>query len=75
MARHKSIERPPAGRHVQIEVDGTRYEGTYTVDGQIIIVDSLLLGSRRGRLGDGAPEIQARILLLELVHLNDRRTA
>ena len=75
MGRYKSVERPPAGRSVQIEVDGVRYEGTYTVDGSIVSVDTLLLGSRRGTCADGAPQIVARVLLLELVHLSDRRTA
>ena len=76
MSRHKSIERPPVGRSVQIEVDGTRYEGTYTVDGSIVTVDTLLLGSRRGTVNDGSPEIVAKILLLELVHSSQqRRTA
>ena len=75
MARHRSIERPPAGRSIHIEVDGVHYGATYTVDGQVVIVDTLLLGSRRGRLSDDPPEIVAKLLLLELVHLNERRTA
>jgi len=75
MGRYKSVERPPAGRSVQIEVDGVRYEGTYTVDGSLVSVDTLLLGSRRGACVDGSPEVVARVLLLELVHLNERRTA
>ena len=75
MGRYKSIERPPAARSVQIEVNGVRYEGTYTVDGSIVSVDTLLLGSRRGTCTDGSPETVARVLLLELVHLNERRTA
>ena len=75
MGRYKSVERPPAGRNVQIEVDGMRYEGTYTVDGSIVSVDTLLLGSRRGTVTDDSPEVVARVLLLELVHLNERRSA
>ena len=75
MARHKSIERPPAGRSIHIEVNGVHYGATYTVDGQVVTVDTLLLGSRRGRLGDDSPEIVAKVLLLELVHMNDRRSA
>jgi hypothetical protein len=75
MARYKSVERPPTARSVQIEVDGQRYEGRYTVDGMIVRVDSLLLGSRCGPVGDGPPEIVAKLLLLELVHLSDRRSA
>lgn len=75
MGRYKSIERPPAGKTIQIEVDGQRYEGTYTVDGSIVSVDTLLLGSRRGTFTDGSPETVARVLLLELVHLSGRRSA
>jgi hypothetical protein len=75
MARHKSIERPPAGRSIHIEVDGVHYGATYTVDGTMVSVDTLLLGSRRGPLADGPPDVVAKILLLELVHLNERRSA
>jgi hypothetical protein len=75
MTRYKSVERPPVARSVQIEVDGQRHEGTYRVDGSVVAVESLLLGNRRGPLGDGPPEIVAKLLLLELVQLNDRRTA
>jgi hypothetical protein len=45
------------------------------VDGCIVCVDTLLLGSRRGTLTDGSPETVARVLLLELVHLHQRRSA
>jgi hypothetical protein len=75
MARHKSVERPPIARSVQIEVDGTRYEGTYTVDGPVVSVESLLLGGRRGHVDDRPPEVIAKVLLLELVHSSKRRTA
>jgi hypothetical protein len=74
MARHKSIERPPAGRSVQIEVDGMRYEGTFGVNGPIISVDTLLLGSRHATLANDPPEIVAKRLLLELVYLSAQRT-
>ena len=74
MARHKSIERPPVGRSVQIEVDGMRYEGTFSVNGPIVTVDTLLLGSRHATLTNDPPEIVAKRLLLELVYLNERRT-
>ena len=75
MGRYKSIERPPAGKAIQIEVNGERYEGTYTVDGSIVAVDTLLLGSRRGSVSDGSPATIARVLLLELVLLHQRRSA
>ena len=74
MARHRSIERPPVGRSVQIEVDGMRYEGTFVVNGPIVTVDTLLLGSRQTALANDPPEIVARQLLLELVYLSAQRT-
>ena len=75
MGRYKSIERPPVGRTVQIEIDGEHYEGTYTVDGSVVSVETLLLGSRRGTVTEGSPATVARVLLLELVHLKQRRSA
>jgi hypothetical protein len=73
MTRHKSIERPPAGRSVHIEFDGQHYEATYTVDGPMITVETLMLGIKRAPLGDASPEALARLLLAELVHDNARR--
>ena len=75
MPRYKSSERPPVGRSVQIEVDGQRYEGTYTIDGPLVTVETLLLGSRRVPIGDCPPDVAARVALLELVHASIRRTA
>jgi hypothetical protein len=60
---------------VQIEVDGQRFEATYTIDGPAVTVDTLLLGSARVLIGDRIPEIAARVALLELVHASARRTA
>jgi hypothetical protein len=74
MPRHKSTERGPIPQVVQLELDGRHYAGTYTVDGPMITVDTLLLGSRRVPLGDQPPEIAARVLLLELVYASIRRT-
>ena len=73
MSRHKTIERPPVGRSIRIEFDGQHYEGTYTVDGPVITVETLTLGSRRARLGDAVPEALAKLLLAELVHESTRR--
>ena len=73
MARHKSIESPPAGKRIDIEFDGQRHEGTYTVDGPMVTVQSLLLGTRRAQGGDGSPEAVARLLLAELAHANRSR--
>jgi hypothetical protein len=75
MPRYKSSEGAPAGRPVQIEVDGGRYEGTYTIDGPAVTVDTLLFGVKRALIGDRSPEIAARVALLELVHENVRNTA
>ena len=75
MPRYKSSEGAPAGRPIQIEVDGRHYQGTYTVDGPAVTVDALLLGVRRVLIGDRSPEIAARVALLELVHANTRRKA
>ena len=73
MARHKSIERPPAGKRIDLEFDGERNEGTYTLDGPMVTVQSLLLGTRRAQVGDGSPEAVARLLLAELAHANRKR--
>jgi hypothetical protein len=75
MPRYKTSEGAPAGRPVRIEVDGQRYEGTYTVDGPAVMVDTLLLGFRRVLIGDRTPEVAARLALLELVYASARRTA
>ena len=74
MPRFKSTERPPSGRVVQLEFDGRHYAGTYTVDGAMVTVDTLLLGSRTGAVGDRTPEVAARVLLLELVYASLRKT-
>jgi len=74
MPRYKSSEGRPVGRSVRIEVDGQHYEATYTIDGPAVTVETLLLGSTRVLIGDGLPEIAARVALLELVHASMRRT-
>jgi hypothetical protein len=74
MPRYKSSEGRPAGRLVQIEVDGRRQEATYTVDGPAVTVETLLLGSKRVLIGDRPPEIAARVALLELGHAITRRS-
>jgi len=75
MARHKSIERPPQGRGVRIILAGESHEGTYTVNGPMITVDSVLLGSKRAPLGDATPEMLAKLLLAELVYEFQKRSA
>ena len=74
MPRYKSTERAPVAQVVQLELDGRHYAGTYTVDGPMVTVDTLLLGFRSGLLGDRAPEVAARVLLLELVYASLRKT-
>ena len=73
MARHKSIERPPAGKRIDIEFEGERHEATDTLDGPMVTVQSLLLGIRRAQVGDGSPDAVARLLLAELAHARRRR--
>jgi hypothetical protein len=73
MARHKSLERPPAGRSIRIDLQGEAYDATYTVDGSMVTVESLTLGVRCGRLSDGSAEAVARLLLAEMVDENERR--
>jgi len=68
MTRHKSSERSPEGRHFRITLDGREFEGTYTVTGPILAVESLLMGMTRRQLGDAHPEALARLLLAELVY-------
>lgn len=75
MARHKSIERAPEGRDVRIVLNGESHEGTFTVNGPIITVDSVLLGTKRAPLGDATPEMLAKLLLAELVYDFQKRSA
>ena len=68
MTRHKSSEHPPSGHHFRITLDGREFEGTYTVNGPMLAVESLLMGIKRRQLGDTHPEALARLLLAELVY-------
>ena len=68
MTRHKSIERPPVGTSIEIDFNGQHFEGSYTVDGPMVTVESPALGTKRAPLGDGAPLAIARLLLAELAH-------
>lgn len=74
MARHKSMEAPPTAQAVRIERDGAVYEGTYTVNGPTITVDSVALGSRSAKLGGRPPEVLAKIILTELLFMDDERS-
>ena len=69
--RHKSIERPPAGRGIHIVLDGKEYTGTFTVDGPTVAVHSLTLGVRVACIGDNTPEVLAKLLLAELVYRSE----
>jgi hypothetical protein len=73
MPRHKSLERPPAGRSIRIDLQGEAYDGTYTVDGSMVTVESLTLGVRCARLSDASAEAVARLLLAEMVDEHERR--
>jgi hypothetical protein len=58
---------------VSIQIDGETYNGTYTVDGPMVALETLTLGVKRAQLGDSAPEVLARLLLAELVYEADSR--
>jgi hypothetical protein len=73
MSRHKSIERPPVGTPIEIDFNGQHFEGSYTIDGPMISVESLALGIKRAPLGDSSPVSLARLLLAELAHLARNR--
>jgi hypothetical protein len=73
MPRHKSTERAPEGRLVRIVLDGQEHEGRYTVDGTMVIVESLLLGFKCARVGDTTPEALAKLMLAQLVYDNADR--
>ena len=66
MARQNTVTRPTEGR-LSVVLNGERYEGTLTVDGPIVLVETVLLGSRRAQL-HGTPEVLATRLLVELVY-------
>ena len=70
--RNKSIERPPAGRSIHIVMDGKDYDATFTVDGPTVVVQSATLGVKVAHLVDNPPEVQAMLLLAELVHQSER---
>ena len=75
MTRHKSIEQPPAGRNVRIVLRGKDYEGTFSVDGSMVIVEALVLGTKRAPLaGETTPVAVARLLLAELADEHERRS-
>jgi hypothetical protein len=68
MHHHENAARPAKGQSVHIVVNGRPYGCTYTVDAAMLTVYTLLLGAKRARLGDAAPETLARLLLAELVY-------
>jgi hypothetical protein len=69
MPRNKSVEQPPRERSVSVELYGTIYEGTYTVNGDIVAVQSPALGVKWAQQrGGGPPDALAKILLTELAY-------
>ena len=74
MARHKSIESSPVAQDVRIERSGTAYQGTYTVNGPTITVESVMLGSRTARIAGASPLVLAKIILAELLFMDDERS-
>lgn len=73
MARHKSMEAPPIAQAVHIERDGVVYDGTYTVNGRMVTVTTLILGSKSAPLGAGSPETTAKIVLTDLLFADDEQ--
>lgn len=73
MARHRSIESGPAPRSVHIERDGTTYEGTYSINGAMITGSSPVLGSKTTQISGSSPEALAKIILTELLFLDDEQ--
>jgi hypothetical protein len=73
MTRYKRTEVPPIPQAVRIERNGTVYEGTYTVNGAMVTVTSLILGSKSAPLGAGSPETTAKIILTDLLFAGDER--
>lgn len=57
----------PPRRPVEVEVDGTRFSGWYTVQSGVITVRTVLHGSEATHVGGSTPEVLARMLLHELV--------
>jgi hypothetical protein len=73
MGPHKITARLPLGGRVRIVCNGEGYVGTFTVDGPLVSVETLLLGSRRAQLKGCAPEVVATRLLFELVYEGQKR--
>ena len=65
------MEAPPVPPNVRIERDGMVYEGTYTVDGAMIRVESALLGSKTALIGEAPPAVIAKISLAELPFMHE----
>ena len=60
------MNRPEKASVIAIEKDGKTYRGSYRVSRGILTVTSLY-GEKSTQVGGLAPEVLARILLLELV--------
>ena len=73
MARFKNTEAGPVARAVRIERNGVVYDGSYTVSGPMITVSSPVLGSKTTQIGGSSPEALAKIILTELLFLDDER--
>jgi hypothetical protein len=73
MARFKNTEAGPVARAVRIERHGVVHDGSYTISGPIITVSSPVLGSKTTQIGGSSPEVLAKIVLTELLFLDDER--
>ena len=73
MARIKNTEAGPVAHAVRIERNGIAYDGSYTVSGPMITVSSPVLGSKTTQISGTSPEALAKIILTDLLFLDDER--
>ena len=73
MSGLKSTERPVAERGLRIEFDGKTYEGSYTVDGPVVAVSSVMLGTKCALRRGVPPDALAKIMLTEMVYEEQER--
>jgi hypothetical protein len=60
------MKRHPVANSVSVEVDGSVFDGMYTVQSKVVTVDSSY-GSGSTQLGGSPEHVVARILLREIV--------
>jgi hypothetical protein len=73
MARFKNAEAGPVSHAVRIVRNGIAYDGSYVVSGPMITVSSPVLGSKTMQISGTSPEALAKIILTEMLFLDDER--